>query len=134
MARKPDLSRLAVPAQGAGLPRSWRVMLPIVRADSDSDADTGFDFDDGQRGGSWDSVLGVLRTVGGAIVVVAALVILYLAFRGPSSRPPAGAAPAPASPYSPYATGTRGVGQGTGGRSATTVPTASSATVAPTMS
>lgn len=102
-------------------------MLPIVRADSDSD----FDFDDDRRGGSWNSVLGVLRTVGGAIVVVAALVILYLAFRGPSSHPSAGTAPATASSYSPYSTGARGAGQGTGGQPATITPTVSPAAVAP---
>jgi hypothetical protein len=103
-------------------------MLPIVRADSDSDSG----FDDDQRGGSWDSVLGVLRTVGGAIVLVAALVILYLAFRGPSNRPSAGTGPATASPYSPYATGVRGSGQGTGVPPATAAPTA--ATIAPSVS
>jgi beta-lactamase class A len=102
-------------------------MLPIVRADSDSD----FDFDDDQRGGSWDSVLGVLRTVGGAIVFVTALVILYLAFRGPSSHPSAGTSPATGSTYSPYAIGVPGVGQGTGVPPATIVPTASSTAVAP---
>ncbi len=102
-------------------------MLPIVRADSDSD----FDFDDDQRGGPWDSVLGVLRTVGGAIVLVAALVILYLAFRGPSSHPSAGTAPATASPSSPYVIGARGTGQGTGVQPATIAPTASSAAAAP---
>jgi hypothetical protein len=95
-------------------------MFPIVRADSDSDFD--FDFDGDQRGGSWGSALGVLRTVGGAIVFVAALVILYLAFRGPSSHPSAGTAPATASSYSPYATGGRGTGQGTGGQPAARVP------------
>ena len=49
-------------------------MLPIVRADSDSDFD--IDLDDDRRGGPWNSVLGVLRTVGGAIVFVAALVLV----------------------------------------------------------
>ncbi len=108
--------------------------VPIVRADSDSDSDFDFDFDDDQRGGSWVSVLGVLRTVGGAIVLAAALVILYLAFRGPPSHPPAGVAPATASPYSPYATAGRGAGQGTGGPPATIAPAAPPAAGAPTAS
>jgi hypothetical protein len=109
-------------------------MFPIVRADSDSDSDSDFDFDGDQRGGSWSSALGVLRTVGGAIVFVAALVILYLAFRGPSSHPSAGTAPATASPDSPYATGGRGTGQGTGGQPAASAPSASPAAVTPTAS
>jgi hypothetical protein len=99
--------------------------VPIVRAD--------FDFDDDQRGRPWNSVLGVLRTVGGAIVFVAALAILYLAFR-PSSHPQASTVPATASPYSPYATGAQGAGQGTYLQPAT-VPSATSATaVAPSAS
>jgi beta-lactamase class A len=101
-------------------------MLPIVWADSDSDHD--------QRGRPWDSVLGVLRTVGGVILFVAALAILYLAFRGPSSRPAASTAPANASPDSPYATGGVGSGQGTGVPPATVGPVASAATVAPSVS
>jgi hypothetical protein len=113
-------------------------MLPIVRADSDSDSDSDFDSDfdlDGDhRGRPWGSALGVLRTVGGAIVFVAALVILYLAFRGPSSHPSAGTAPGTASPHRPYATGGRGAGQGTGGQPATIGPTASPATIGPTAS
>ena len=109
-------------------------MLPIVRADSDSD----FDFDDDQRGGSWDSVLGVLRVTGGAILFVAALAILYLAFR-PPSHPQASTVSATASPYSPYATGAPGAGQGTGAQPATVAPAAatvapSAATVAPSAS
>lgn len=73
-------------------------------------------------------MLGVLRTVGTAIVLVAALAILYLAFRGPSSHPPASTVPAAASPYSSYATGARGAGQGTGVRSATAPPATPAAT------
>lgn len=101
--------------------------MPIVQA--------GFDFDDDQSGGSWNTVLGVLRAVGGAIVFVAALAILYLAFR-PPGHPQAGTGPATASPYSPYATGAPGVGapgagQETGVRPATVAPAAPAATVVP---
>ncbi len=103
-------------------------MLPIVWPDSDSD------FDDDQRGRPWDSVFGVLRTVGGAILFVAALAILYLAFRGPSSRPAASTAPATASPYNPFATRVRGSDEGTGVPPATVEPAASAATVAPSVS
>jgi hypothetical protein len=103
--------------------------LPIVWADSD--------FDDDQRGSPWDPVLGVLRTVGGAILFIAALAILYLAFRGPSSRPAASTASATASPYSPYssyATGVRGSDEGTGVPPPTVAPAASAAAVAPSVS
>jgi hypothetical protein len=93
-------------------------MLPIVQADFDSD------FDEDQRGRPWDSVLGVLRTVGGAILFVAALAILYLAFR-PSSHPAASTAPATVSPYSPYASNTQGAGQGAGVLPATVAPSVS---------
>jgi hypothetical protein len=103
-------------------------MLPVVRADFDSD------FDDDRRGRPRGSVLGVLRTVGGAIVLVAALAILYLAFRGPSSRPAASTAPATASPYSPYATRVPGSGKGTVAPPATVAPAAPAATVAPPVS
>ena len=96
-------------------------MLPIVRADFDFDSD----FDDDHRGRPWDSVLGVLRTAGEAILVVAALAILYLAFRGPSSHPAASPASATASPYSPYTTRAQGGGQGTGVQSATVAPSVS---------
>jgi beta-lactamase class A len=100
--------------------------VPIVRADSD--------FDDDQRGRPWDSVLGVLRTVGTAVILVAALAILYLAFRGPSSHPQASTGPATASPYSPSAVGTQGAGQGTNVQSATVPSATSAATVAPSAS
>jgi len=96
-------------------------MLPTVRADIDFDSD----FDEDQRGRRWDSVLGVLRTVGAAILFVAALAILYLAFRGPSSHPAASTAPTTASPYSPYPTRAQGVGQGAGLRPATVTPSVS---------
>jgi hypothetical protein len=99
--------------------------VPIVSAD--------FDFDDDQRGSPWNSVLGLLRTIGGAIVFLAALAILYLAFR-PSSHPQAGAVSAAAGTYSPYATGAQGVGQGTGVQPATVAPTVPAATVAPSAS
>jgi beta-lactamase family protein len=126
VAGKPDLARLADRAQHAGILPGWRVMLPTVRAgsDSDFDSDSGFDsgFGDDQRGGRWDSVFGVLRTVGGAIFFVAALAILYLAFRGPSSHPAAGTAPATASPHSPDATRAQGAGQGTGVRPGAVAP------------
>jgi len=96
-------------------------MLPIVRADFD------FEFDDDQRGRRWDSVLVALRTVGEAILVVAALAILYLAFRGSSSHHPAAStAPATASPSSPHVARAQGVGQGTGVRPAAVVPSVSS--------
>jgi hypothetical protein len=73
-------------------------MLPIVRADFDSD------FDDDQRGKPWDPVLGVLRTGGGVILFVAALAILYLAFR-PQSHPQASTVqPAIVAPTAPAAT------------------------------
>jgi len=102
--------------------------LPTVWADSDSG------FDDDQRGRPWESVRGVLRTVGGAVLFVAALAILYLAFRGPSSSPVASTAPATASPYSPDATGVQGSGEATGAPPATAGPTASAATVTPSVS
>jgi Beta-lactamase enzyme family len=96
----------------------------------------GSDFDGGQRGRPWDSVLGVLRTVGGSIVFVAALAILYLAFRGPVNRPAASSAAASsasaaASPYGPYATGVPGSGQGTWVPPATVAPAAPAAVGAP---
>jgi len=78
-------------------------------------------------------VLGVLRTIGGTIVFVAALVILYLAFR-PPGHPQASAEQAAASTYSPYSTGARGAGQGTGVPPATVAPTTPAATVAPSAS
>jgi hypothetical protein len=64
----------------------------------------------------------VLRIVVEAVLVVAALAILYLAFRGPSGHPPASAGPAAASSPSPYAAGSQGAGQGTGVQSATVPP------------
>jgi hypothetical protein len=96
-------------------------MLPIVRADFDFD----LDFDDDQRGRRGNSALRVLRTVGEAVLVVAALAIVYLAFRGPSRHPAPRAVPATASPYSPIAARAQGVGQGTGVRPATVAPSAS---------
>lgn len=69
------------------------------------------DFDGDWRGGPRDSVLRVLRIIGEAILVVAALTILYLAFRGPSGHPSARATP---TPTIPHATGGQGVGQGAG--------------------
>jgi len=79
-------------------------------------------------------VLGVLRTVGTAILFVAALAILYLAFRGPSSHPQASTVPAAASPYSPYATGAQGAGQGSNAQPATVPSGTSAAAVAPSAS
>lgn len=75
-------------------------MLPPVRAD--------FDFDEDRRGSRRDSVLRVLTMTAETVLVVGALVILYLAFRGPSGHPSAGAAPATASPSGPYAAGGQG--------------------------
>jgi beta-lactamase class A len=99
--------------------------VPIVQAD--------FDFDDDQRGGSWNSVLGVLRTIGGVIALVAALAILYLAFR-PPGHPQASTVLATASPFSPYASVGQGAAQGTGVQPATVAPAAPTATVAPSAS
>ena len=79
-------------------------------------------------------MLGVLRTVGTAIVLVAALAILYLAFRGPSSHPQASTAPATTSPDSSYATAAQGVGQETNVQPATVPSATPSATVAPSAS
>ena len=76
-------------------------------------------------------MLGVLRTIGGAIALVAALAILYLAFR-PPSHPQASTVSATASPYIPYAAGAPGAGQGTGVQPATVTPALSAAAVAPT--
>lgn len=99
-------------------------MLPVVRADFDSG------FDDDQGGRFRDSVLGVLRTVGGVIVCMAALAILYLAFRGPSGHSAASGASATASPhsaYAPHATRAQGAGQATGAQPATVAPSVSPA-------
>jgi beta-lactamase class A len=104
--------------------------------DSDSDWDSGFDFDsdsdsdDDQRRRHRDSVLGVLRVAGGAVIFVAALAILYLAFREPFGRP-ASAPPATASPHTPSATGVPGSVAGTGVPPATAQPAPSTATAAP---
>jgi hypothetical protein len=76
----------------------------------------------------------MLRTVGKAILFLAALAILYLAFRGPSSLPVASAGPATTSPYSPYATKAPGAGQGTNVQPATVPSAASATTVAPSAS
>jgi beta-lactamase class A len=100
--------------------------VPIVRAD--------FDFDDDQRGRPWDSVLGGLRIVGTAVLLVAALAILYLAFRGPSGHPQASTVSATTSPYSPSAVGTQGAVQGTNGQPATVSPAPSAAAVTPSAS
>ena len=53
--------------------------MPLVRAD--------LDYDDDRRPRPWGSVLGVLRVVGTAIVLMAAIAILVLAFRKPASHP-----------------------------------------------
>jgi hypothetical protein len=85
-----------------------------------------FDFDDDRNRRPWGRLLGILRIAAEGVLVVAALAILYLAFRGPSGHPSAGAGPASASPRSSYAAGTRGAGvQGTG----TPTPTAAPAVV-----
>lgn len=93
-----------------------------------------FDFDDDRRARPWDSLLGVLRTVGTAILLVAALAILYLAFRGPSSHPQASTGPAATSLYSPYATGAPGVGQGPDVQPTAVPSGTSAAAVAPSAS
>jgi Beta-lactamase enzyme family len=96
--------------------------VPIVQAD----------FDDDQRGGPFNSVLGVLRTIGGAIAFVAALAILYLALWGPSNHPQASTGPAAAGPDSTDAAGAQVVGQGVW--PASVVPAASAFAVAPSAS
>lgn len=96
-------------------------MLPTVRADFNSG------FDDDQGGRRWDPVLGVLRTVGGVILFVAALAIVYLAFRGPSGRSAVSIATATARPHSPDATSARGAGQGPGVQPATVAQSVSPA-------
>ena len=98
-----------------------------------------FDFDDDQRGGAWDAVLGVLRVIGKTIVFVAALAILYLAFHGPLNLPRATTVSAtvrPSSSYtaSPYAIGAQGAGQGTGGQPATVAPATPAPAVTPSAS
>ncbi|HUN31941.1 MAG TPA: serine hydrolase [Trebonia sp.] len=106
--------------------------MPHVRADFNDD------FDDDHRGGPWSTVLGVLRTLGGVIVFVGALAILYLAFRGPSSLPQASTVSATASPYPTYDAGLQGagpgVGQGTGKPTTTVAPTVPAPTVRPSAS
>lgn len=81
-------------------------------------------------------MLRVLTITGEAVLVVGALAILYLAFRGPSGHPTASAPPAAAttSPPSPHATGGQSVGQGTGTRPAAIPSAASAATVTPSPS
>ena len=105
--------------------------MPNVRGD--------FDFDNNRRGRPWGSALGVLLTVGKGVVLVAALAILYLAFRPPSSHPQASTGPASASPDSSYASGVQGAGvqgtgQGTNAQSASVPPATSAPTVAPSAS
>jgi beta-lactamase class A len=114
-------TRRAAPRYGHGAELASNV--PTVRAD--------LDFDDDQRGSPWSSVLGILRTIGGAIVFVAALAILYLAFR-PASHPQTGTSAV--GTYSPYPTGAGGVGQGTGVQPGAVAPTVAAATVAPSAS
>jgi hypothetical protein len=85
-----------------------------------------FDFPDDSDRRPWGRVLRMLRIAAEAALVMGALAILYLAFRGPSGHPSAGAGPASASPRSSYAAGTQGAGvQGTG----TPAPTAAPAVV-----
>lgn len=62
------------------------VMFLSVQAD--------FDFGDDRHDGPRDRVLRVLRVAGTAVLVVAALAILYLAFHPPSGHPTASVAPA----------------------------------------
>jgi beta-lactamase family protein len=95
-------------------------MLPIMRSD--------FEFDDERDGRPWDRVLGVLRIVGEAAALAGAIAILYLAFRGPSSHPPASTAPPTASPD---ATRAQGAGQGAGARPATAPPAATTPPASP---
>jgi beta-lactamase class A len=83
------------------------------------------------------SAPGLLRALGGVIAFVAALAILYLAFRGPLNHPQASTPAATSSPYSPYTPGTtggQGVGQGAGAQPATIAPTAPAPTVTPATS
>lgn len=74
-------------------------MLAAVRADYDVDYDVDYD----RPRGPWDTARRVLILLGEGLVVIGALVILYLAFRGPSGHPAAGPAPATASPSSTVA-------------------------------
>ncbi len=106
--------------------------MPTVRADSDSDSDS--DLDDDRRARPWESVLGVLRPVGTAIVLIAALAIIYLAFRGPSSHPRASSSPASTSPPSPYPTAAPGAGLGTATQPAVVPSQVSAAAVTPSAS
>jgi hypothetical protein len=95
-----------------------------------------FDMDDDRRGSRRDSVLRVLTITGEAVLVVGALALLFLAFRGPSGHPTTSAAPAAAStsPSSSSVTGGPGAGQGAGTRPATVPSAASAATVTPSPS
>ena len=74
----------------------------------------------------------MLRTAGTAILLVAALAILFLAFRGPSSHPQASTGPPAAGPA--LATGAQGVGRGTSGQPATVPPPQPAAAAAPSAS
>jgi hypothetical protein len=101
-----------------------------MKADSDFDSD----FDDERHDTPRDRVLGVLRFAAEAVLVVGAILVLYLAFRGPSGHPPAAAAPASAaaaSPLSTYTAGARSAGQGAGARSATVPPATPTVTPPP---
>jgi hypothetical protein len=116
------VTRRAAPGYGHTVRLASNV--PVVRAD--------FDFDDDRRARPWESVLGVLRAVGTAVLFVGALAILYLAFRGPSSHPQASPGPAATSPASHHPPpATQAGGQETAGRPVPVPSTAPAATVAP---
>jgi len=100
-------------------------MFPPVRADFDVDSD--------RRGRPWDSVIRVLWIIGEAAIVVAALAILYLAFRGPSGHRPPSAAPPAASPSSAQTAAGRVTDQGASQRP-TAVPPTSAPPAAPSPS
>lgn len=87
-----------------------------------------FDSGDDRRGSPRDRVLRVLRIAGEAVLVVAALAILYLAFHPLSGHPSASSGPATASPT---ATTGQGTGQAASVRPAATAPPASTAAPTP---
>jgi hypothetical protein len=76
-------------------------------------------------------VLRALTIAGEAVLVVGAVAILYLAFRGPSGHPTASAGPTTPSPPAPSATAGKGDGQVTATRPAAVSPPTAAATTAP---
>ena len=88
------------------------------------------DFDDYDRDRRpWNRVLGMLRIVAEAVLVVAALAILYLAFWGPSRHPSTSTGPSAARPRSSYTAGAQGAGVPPAAAQPTVVPSATPADV-----